>query len=101
MMQVCCSEPIELHGSMITTAYFLWHLHKGTTTDLFQDRCHHSIVFDETAKPGEIDLSLDWQRTFVEEEKITKEFIEKQIDACCEAALKYFEVVAEGDLNYD
>lgn len=69
-------------------------------TDDFIDRCIHTINFDE-ANPGEVAVSLDWQKHFKKPTFITKTFLSKSILEYREQALSYFQTIGEGNLNYE
>lgn len=88
------NTPLEICNAVLTF--------KLEEKDLVLERCHHTVQFDNTANPGAIGISLDWQRILKSGYSlVTKDMIDKEIDDCCASALKYFEVVGEGALNYE
>jgi len=75
-----------------------------TTVELLRDstaceRCHHRIAFDETSKPGFLELVLDWQRVFNEPIRVGRNQAQDLIQAGKRSALDYFERVAEGGFD--
>jgi hypothetical protein len=70
-------------------------------TNKIKERCHHLISFDETINPGEINISLDWQRIYDEWINLKDDLIVNQIDECYKKSIEYFEKFGIGDLNYE
>lgn len=68
---------------------------KLTETDKHSDRCLHQMIVreDKSELPTVV---LDWQRNFLRQQTADERTIRKAIDEASEAALGYFEDVAEG-----
>jgi hypothetical protein len=63
------------------------------------EQCHHRLAFDETRQPGQLALSLDWQRNLKEPLTLGVGDTQERLVDNLEAALQYFESVADGGFN--
>lgn len=68
----------------------------------FSDRCHHQIEYllNKVDEKG-YNLTLDWQREFNRVKNFQEGDFRDTIEVCKNAALKYFDIFAQGDLNYE
>jgi hypothetical protein len=67
-------------------------------------RCHHRIDFSDAPASGEptgiLALALDWQQVYQPMRPMTAEELLRNMAACREAALVYFEKFGRGELAY-
>ena len=65
-------------------------------TSDYLERCHHSIIYDETSDTKEMTVSLDWQRVLAEPVSSDRDCVSGLLAEVTSKATKYFARVAEG-----
>jgi hypothetical protein len=65
-----------------------------------QEKCHHSLQFEDGAPDGVVQFTLDWQRFYSEAAALTASELSKRASTCLDDAVRYFEKFGAGDLNY-
>jgi hypothetical protein len=63
----------------------------------WSDRCVHTISKPEDAEGNLVTLKFDWQRSYTVEKQLRMDTLKEQLELAQEAALRYFEELAEGD----
>lgn len=63
------------------------------------EQCHHRLSFDETQQKGQIELTLDWQRVPREPVRLDEKVAREQTESAFDAAVAYFEMVADGGFD--
>jgi hypothetical protein len=62
------------------------------------DQCHHRLQLDHSQPTPEVQVTLDWQRRFLEPRDLRGAEISGTIQACVKSALGHFQRIGEGTL---